>query len=388
MTGDKYKEDGVNIEEGDSFSEHAAQICKATYRFSPFVKVADMAKGNFRGPRGVEYHLPKGCTLGIAADGPGTKVVLIDAAGSYRLAAHEVAAMTGTDITRWGGIPLIFASVLDFFTIGEEGDEVNKAAREVIDGAYDVAKAMRFVILTGETAELGPCVGSENPDARLKFNWAGFMTGAYHHKKMILGDTLREGQIIMVLQELGFRANGISSVRKALKIKYGENWWANPAAIADIKACATPSVLYDLFLAELNGWYDSNLAVQIESHLIVHLSGGAFKSKLGDDMLFPLGLSAEIDNLFEPPEIMKKCAKWRGMSEPECYKTWNGGQGVLVVIDQRDEQEFIDKAAAQGLTAQRGGEIVKKDNPSVIIESRFGSGQTICFEPGQDEKKE
>jgi len=382
MSDDKYKEDGVNIQEGDDFSAYAAGVCQKTYGFSPFVQVADMSQGNFRGPRGVDFMgLPAGFTVGVAADGPGTKVVLIDAAGSYKLAAHEVAAMTGTDITRWGGLPLVFASVLDFSTLGEKGDPVNTAAREVIAGAYDVAKAMKFVILTGETAELGPCVGSENPEANLKFNWAGFMTGAYHKHKMILGDSLKEGQIIMVLKENGFRANGISSVRKALKIKYGENWWTNSEALADIKACATPSVLYDLFLSELNGWHNEIYSIEIEMHLIVHLSGGAFKSKLGEDMLFPLGLSAEIDNLYEPPEIMKKCAEWRGMSEPECYSTWNGGQGVLVVINQTDEQKFIDKAQAHGLEAQNGGKIIKKDKPSVIIESKFGSSQTITFKP-------
>jgi len=380
---DKYRQDGVNIEEGDDFSAFAGEICRQTYGISPFVKVHDMSAGNFRGPRGFSFiKVPKGCVETKAADGPGTKVVLIDAAGTYGRAAHEVFAMTASDISRWGGIPLVFASVLDTSTLGEKGSATNNAAREVIKSARSAAQESRIVILTGETAELGSCVGSENPDATFKFNWAGVMTGLYHPKKMILGQTLRQGQIIMALQEFGFRANGISSVRKALKIKYGDKWWANPEAKEDIIACAQPSVLYDRFLTNLNGWneyppYDP----AIKMHLIVHLSGGAFESKLAGDILFPRGLSAVIDNLFEPPKIMQKCAKWRGMSEDESYKTWNGGQGMLVVIDGKDEKRFVEWAELSHHYAQKCGKIVKKSKPQVILESKFGSGKTIIFKP-------
>jgi len=52
---DKYRQDGVNIEEGDDFSAFAGEICRQTYGISPFVKVHDMSAGNFRGPRGYSF---------------------------------------------------------------------------------------------------------------------------------------------------------------------------------------------------------------------------------------------------------------------------------------------------------------------------------------------
>jgi len=379
MEGDKYRQDGVNIEEGDDFSAAAAKVCQSTYGNSPFVKITDMSRGNFRGPRGFDIQNLRGAIQTIAPDGIGTKVVIIDAAQTYGMAARDVFAMTASDITRWGGMPLIFASVLDVASLGQKGDPINRAARQVIMGAHQAANEIKVVMLTGETAELGFCVSSENPQANLKFNWAGFMVGVYHPDKIILGDNLAPGQIIMALKENGFRSNGISSVRKALKIKYGANWWANPEAKQDIIACAEPSVLYDRFICHLNGWIGSYPT--IEMHLIVHLSGGAFESKFANDLLFPMKLSARIDNLFEPPAIMKKCAEWRGMSEEECYSTWNGGQGMIVVIDPEDEKNFIGLAKGFDLVAQRCGVIVKNDKPSVIIESRFGSGKTIIYKP-------
>lgn len=381
---DKYKQDGVNIEEGDDFSAYAGKICQSTYHNSPHVRILDMSAGNFRGPRGYELtKLPKGCVQTIAPDGIGTKVVLIDAVQTYENAARDVFAMTVHDISRWGGLALVFSNVIDFNTIGEKGDPTNKAARAVLWGVKEAARETKTVFLNGETAELGMCVFSENPTATLKFNWAGFMVGVYHPKKMILGNTLEPGQIIMALKENGFRSNGISSVRKALKIRYGECWWANPRAEKDIRAAAEPSVLYSHFLSVLHGWHTPQFKPSIKMHLIVHLSGGAFESKLAKDILFPQGFSAVIDDLFEPPEIMSKCAKWRGMSEEECYKTWNGGQGMIVVINAEDKQPFTELASIFNITAQKCGEIKhsRRSGPKVVIESKFGQGETIIFRP-------
>jgi len=50
-------------------------------------------------------------------------------------------------------------------------------------------------------------------------------------------------------------------------------------------------------------------------------------------MLRSQDLSAELFDLFTPPDIMLKCAKWREFSDEECYSTWNGGQGAIVVVD-------------------------------------------------------
>jgi phosphoribosylaminoimidazole (AIR) synthetase len=378
---DLYKQDGVNIDAGDVFSAFAGEQAKKTYGVSPWADVHDLSRGNFRGPRGFTLkNLPKGCILTGGMDGVGTKVVVIDAAGNFRDAASNLLAMTGMDITRWGGLPLVFLNILDERTLGEVGSEPFEASKDLIRGLCYDAIDQNYIVLHGETAELGLCVGSENPNAKLMFNWGGCMFGVYHPTKMILGDTLRPGQVVIVLRD-DFRSNGISSVRKALAIKYGPEWWKNLSAMADILAAASRSALYDRLLNFLHGWYnrDNDFKPIIPMHLIVHLSGGAFKSKLGSDMLKPLGLSADLPDLFEPPEIMKKCAQWRGMSPEACYSSWNGGQGALVVVDNRDVREFINIASERGIEAKVAGEITKKRKYTVAIRSQFGNKKVIKY---------
>jgi len=378
---DPYKKDGVDIDAGDMFSKYCNEINKRTYKNSPYVQIYDLSRGNFRGPKGFLFkNLPEGCIKTGGMDGIGTKVVLIVASGKPQTSASNVIAMTAMDITRWGGLPLLFMNIFDARSLGEYNSKTFEMCQKVMDGLESIAHAHQYVLFTGETAELGLCVGSENPDAKLMFNWGGCMLGVYHPNKMILGDTLRPRQIIMVLRDK-FRSNGISSVRKALVLKYGEKWWNNHKAFDDICEAAAPSELYDRFLNEMHGWFNPpTFEPKIKMHLVVHLSGGAFKSKLGNDILNPLELAADLPDLFYPPEIMRKCAEWRNMNSANCYTTWNGGQGAAVVIDKKDRGYFVIHAAKYGIEAKMAGEIKeKKGKETVIIQSKFKDGEIVTY---------
>jgi phosphoribosylaminoimidazole (AIR) synthetase len=292
---DAYAKDGVNVAVGDSFSAFAARVCAETS--SPFITVKDWSKGHFRGPRSFKFkHLPNDVEFDIGADGIGTKVVVITEAMSHSQAAIDVLAMTCTDVTRWGGKPLMFSNVLDVATLGADGTATQKLFRDAIIGLAQAAKQQGILAYRGETAELGACVGSENPDAVTKFNWAGFALGAYDPKRVITGAKMRPGDIVVALQEKGFRSNGMSSVRAALRERFGEKWWENSDARPAIRAAARQSVIYDRFLTWANGWDDiPSFTPPFAMKCIAHISGGGIPSKFGEDILFRQGLSATLD---------------------------------------------------------------------------------------------
>ena len=376
----KYATDGVDVEEESLFSQYAGSICKASYKNSPYVEVQDYSLGNFRGPRPfIIKGLPKDFSIEASTDGIGTKGVVIDAAKTYVDAAYDIIAMTASDITRFGGLPLVFVNALDTVSVGEAGDEVSETYKKVLKGLGDVAKKASLVVLKGETAQMGVCLGSEITNSKTKLNWSGTMIGAYHKNKMITGNTIASGQVIIALKENGFRCNGISSLRKALALKFGKEWWDNPEAKESIKEAATPSVLYDAYLTTLNGWFSSNFKEEIKIHGIIHLSGGAIKEKLAKDILFPRGLSAVIDDLWEPPTIMRKCAEWRGLSDEEFYEAWNGGQGMLLIVNKEDADYCIKKAKQFSIQAKVAGYITKEKNPNVKIISKLTQGKEVFY---------
>ena len=376
----KYASDGVDVEEESLFSQYAGSICKASYKNSPYVEIQDFSEGNFRGPRPFLIKgLPKGFSIEASTDGIGTKGIIIDAAKSHIDAAYDIIAMTASDITRFGGLPLVFVNVLDTVSVGEAGDEVSETYKKVLKGLGIVAKKSNIVVLKGETAQMSVCLGSEIVDSKTKLNWSGTMVGAYHKDKMITGNTITSGQVIIALKENGFRCNGISSLRKSLALKFGKEWWNNPKAKQSIKEAATPSVLYDTYLATLNGWFTKDFKEEVRIHGIVHLSGGAIKEKLAKDILFSRGLSAIIPDLWEPPRIMRKCAEWRGLSDEEFYQAWNGGQGMLLIVDKNDANYCIKKAKEFSIQAKIAGKITKEENPVVRIVSKLTKGKEVVY---------
>ncbi len=375
-----YAQDGVNINEESNFSSYAGTICKASYTNSPFVDVIDLSKGQFRGARPFVFkNLPKGIMVEASSDGIGTKGVLIDAAKTYKNAAYDLIAMTASDITRYGGLPLVFINILDVASVGEKGSVVNKAFIDLLDGLGCAAAESNVVILKGETAQMSACIGSEIVNSSTRFNWGGTMIGVYHQDHMITGDTIQEGQVIIALKENGFRCNGISSVRKALSIQFGNEWWNNPDATESITKAAMPSVLYDSYVTSLHGWTEKGFHPEVVIHGVVHLSGGAIHEKLAKDILFSRGLSARLDNLWMPPQIMKECAKWRGLSDEEFYEAWNGGQGMLLIVDKKDADYCIKRASDFSIQAQVAGMITKEKIPQVVIVSKLTKGVEVVY---------
>ncbi len=375
-----YARDGVNIEHESDFSAAAGVVCKASYKNSKFVKVHDLSEGSFRGPRPFTLHkLPAGYFTEVSSDGIGTKGVLVDAAQLHETAAYDLVAMVSSDITRYGGVPLVLANILDVAAVGEPGGAVATQYRKLLTGLHRAAQECGVVILKGETAQMGVCLGSEIPDSPTRFNWSAVMVGAYHPKKMITGKTLKAGQVIIALKEQGFRSNGISSVRAAFRAQYGEAWWKHPKAKEDIVRAAAPSVLYDAFVTTLHGWFAPSFRPEVRIHAIAHLSGGGIKEKLGHDILFKRGLSATFDNLCMPPDIMRQCKAWRGMSDAEFYTAWNGGQGMLLVVDERDAKKVCTRAKAFGVTAQIAGKITKEKEPQIHITTPWNTNVVYKF---------
>ena len=216
---------------------------------------------------------------------------------------------------------------------------------------------------------------ARNPDALVKYNWCGVAFGVYCERTIITGDRVVPGMSVMALRETGLGNNGISSARKAIIMRFKS--YSNPKAQPAIRRAATHSLLYDKFLVAANGWNNGYVPL-VPIRMLAHLTGGGLKGKFVEDMLFPRGLSATLDNLWNPPAIMRQCAKWRGMNEKECYETWHGGQRVLAVIDREEEKQFVALARSFGLQARRAGEITKRRRPTVTVTSKF-SGKKLTW---------
>lgn len=376
-----YGKDGVDISAEEEWSKTAHALCRETYGASAFVQIRASGRDHFRLGGGYTWNLEiSDMSLDVAADGLGTKPTIIAAAGRFEAAAHDLVAMIAHDMTREGGMLTLLTTVIAVDGVGTADSPARQALVRMFTELQRLALEHNFVLYKGETAQISDHLGEGFGSVSLKFLWEGVGHGVYDTKRRVRTEELRDGQVVIALREQGFRCNGISSVRKALERKFGATWQTSEEARPYVYEAATPSVLYMKVLNELLGW-DTTGGKTVPIYAVCHVTGGGIPGKFAEDVLFRAGLSAELDDLWEPPAIMQHCAEWRGMAAEECYRAWNGGQGMLVVLDQSNAAHCIDAARRHGIDAKMCGEIRTSQSPELIIHSKFTKPSTLRYIP-------
>lgn len=371
---DTYKQDGVDRLAGGNLSEYIGKIRQNTWN-QPFAIVSLETAGYSSAIRLTVKGdlLRKGCYLTEGSDGIGTKTAIIVAERSFQDAAKDLLTMLADDITRSGGLPLWVNTVLDVSTTSYA-----PPIQELFKGIVEYADKLRIAVANGELAELGDFVGPIEIGV-FRFLWSGSMTGLMHPNLRITGETVRAGDSVIALREYGFRSNGISSVRKGLASQFGDEWWHNPVAESAIRRASEPSVSYSRFLSKINGWSPERCMYgtfrpDIPVGFIAHLSGGSIVEKLGEKFLARAGLSAVLNDLWDPPSIMREAAEWRELPDEEIYSTWNGGQGTLLIVAPEHARRVIATACHFGIQAKQCGNVVSDSEPTLSVRSKFSGG--------------
>ncbi len=85
---------------------------------------------------------------------------------------------------------------------------------------------------------------------------------------------------------------------------------------------------------------------------VVHVTGGGIHGNLERILK---GRKADLNNLPEPHEMMKKLMEIGNVSKDEAYKTWNMGIGMILITNDLEQTEGICKK--HGIEMQIIGEI-------------------------------
>lgn len=365
-------------ESKDILSEHGWKICRESFDNSPFISVMEWSE-HFRAPRSyMIMKAPINHRHTIGSDGIWTKVVFWDAIQKYWTLARDLVAMWADDIVREWGLPLVLSNVADIRWVTNMDQE--QYFKDLLNGLWEVVQEQNLVVMSWETASLSQCVWSPNPNAEFPFNWSATFHGIVHEKLNITWEDIEAGDNIVVLRENWFRSNWWSIFRGAFESKHWENWYQE-APRQDILDILEPSKVYARAIAEANGWYnwENNHERLVDMKGIAHLSGWSFDDKLFKAFLKWKWLSAEMDNLFKLPSIVKKWVQWaveawKDLQHPaEVYKALSCGNGMAVII-RGDEQvdKFISIMKQHGIEAQVGGKVIetpKWKDPDLFIES-------------------
>jgi len=304
-----YRSAGVDIHEGYKSVEKIKAYAKKT--LSPLVL---NHLGSFAGM----MEIPEGYTKPVlisGTDGVGTKLKIAFQTKKYDIVGIDCVAMCVNDILCHGAKPLFF---LDYIACGKLDSEVSS---ELVRGVADGCIAGGLSLIGGETAEMPGFY--ENGE----YDIAGFAVGVAEKDRIVSGDKIKSGDVLIGLPSSGFHSNGYSLLRKVFhdfSEPYGDMTMG--------EYLLTPTRIYtDVVLQALEHFEISGMA---------HITGGGFIENI-PRMLTRDHLRVNIlkDSYSLPP--VYTLLKERGVSEDTFYNTFNTGIGYVFCIDKNDRDRFI-----------------------------------------------
>ena len=318
-----YKSAGVDIEAGDALVERIKPFAKKTMRPGVLAGIGGFG-AMFEVPSG--FHQP---VLVSGTDGVGTKLRLAIEWNMHDTVGIDLVAMSVNDVLVQGAEPLYF---LDYFACGHL--EVDTAAK-VIEGIAKGCELSGCALIGGETAEMPDMY----PDG--DYDLAGFAVGVVEKSKILDGQNIVSGDVVLGLASSGVHSNGFSLVRKLIKHSL-DTQGACPMTL-DGKP------FKEAFM-EPTKLYVKPMLAALAKHPIkamAHITGGGLIENL--PRVLPDSLGAELIRSNWPrTELFTWLQSTAGIDDIEMNRTFNDGIGMAIVIGQDCAESLIKTLQDQG----------------------------------------
>ena len=341
-----YKDSGVDIQAGDAASK--AAYAHAT---STFASRKGMIGAPVEEEDGYAGFLDMGDYYLVQSDdSTGTKIDLADKMQKFDTLGYDLLAMVVDDAVCVGAEVISVSNCLDVPAIDPA------MVDQLMSGLATACSEQKIVIPAGEIAEV--------PGAVERGVWSATSVGIVEKSKVIQPESIAEGDVIIALQSGVARSNGFSLIRKILTDAHGDNWheveWSNGTRWGEI--LLTPSVVYHAAILALTGRYQETRAINVKG--VAHITGGGIPSKLRR-VLKKSGCGAQLTDLYSPHDALVDLIELGTVPTEEAYRTWNMGNGMLVIVNAADAENAVALLQEQNRNAKIAGTITK-DSDIVI----------------------
>ncbi|MDE6752903.1 MAG: phosphoribosylformylglycinamidine cyclo-ligase [Eubacterium sp.] len=293
--------------------------------------------GGFGGMFEIAANEYKNPVLVSGTDGVGTKLKLAMLMDKHDTIGIDCVAMCVNDVACSGAKPLFF---LDYIACGKNYPEkIEQIVKGVADGCVQAGCAL----VGGETAEHPGLMPDEDYDL------AGFTVGIGDKDKLVSGDNLKAGDVLIGVASSGIHSNGFSLIRKVFNINedtikvYYEELGKTLG-----EELITPTRIYVKPLLELMS--------RVTVNAISHITGGGFYENVPRMLKDGFTAVIEKDKCFKLP-IFDLIQKTGNISEHDMYNTFNMGTGLVIAVDKEKADEAVSILNNAGEKAAIIGEI-------------------------------
>jgi phosphoribosylformylglycinamidine cyclo-ligase len=320
---DAYSQAGVDISAADKTKDLIKELARSTFRPEVLTDIGHF--GAFFKLK--QYHDP---VLVSSADGVGTKLKIAVLMDKHDTVGGDLVNHCVNDILCCGASPLF---MLDYIALGKL---IPHKVAAIVSGLSQACKDVDCSLIGGETAEMPGMYKSSDYDL------VGFIVGIVEKSRIIKGEKIAEGDVVLGLPSSGLHTNGYSLVRKvfgidrdalSLKMFYPELGMTLGEALLQPHRC---------YHNELKPFLDS-------VHGLAHITGGGFLGNI--PRILPEGLAVQISrSSWQIPGIFELIQKKGNIRDEEMFHVFNMGIGMVVICPE------------QGDTIQK----LKKNLPDVV----------------------
>ena len=321
-----YKDAGVDVEAGYKSVKLMREHVKSTFRKEVLGDI-----GGFGGMFSLGSLQMKEPVLISGTDGVGTKLKLAFIQDKHTTVGIDCVAMCVNDIICNGAQPLFF---LDYIACGKN---VPERIAEIVSGVAEGCRQAGCALIGGETAEM-PGFYAKN-----EYDMAGFAVGVVDKEKIISGENIVEGDVIIGLPSSGIHSNGYSLVRKIFR----------PSETS----CKE-------FVTSLNETLGETLLKPTKIYVkeISNITGGGFIENIPRCIPKGKNLCAYIEEGTWPVlPIFDLMQKTGDISRINMYNTFNMGIGMICVVAKENVKTVINILHEMGEEGYVIGKIISSE---------------------------
>ena len=303
-----YADAGVNISAGDRAKQRIKYLAQRTFNKNVLSDI-----GGFGGLFRLDIAKFPNPVLVSSADGVGTKLKIAFELGVHHTVGADLVNHCVNDIAVQGATPLFF---LDYLAAGTLDATVTE---KIISGLADACRANGCALIGGETAQMP---GFYAPG---EYDLAGFIIGAVDRDKLLTGDKIQPGDILVGLPSTGLHTNGYSLARKLMFEVAG---YTAEKYVNDLKEKAGAALMktHRSYLSCIRKLTAADLAVGF-----AHITGGGITENL--PRILPKGTTAQVELGSWPVlPIFEHLQKLGNVEKEEMLRTFNMGIGLIAVI--------------------------------------------------------
>lgn len=329
-----YKKAGVDVEKGYEAVERMKKHIAKTTRpeviggIGAFAGLFELTKFNYEEP-----------VLVSGTDGVGTKLMLAFEMDKHDTIGIDLVAMCVNDIVAQGAQPLFF---LDYIGCGQNEPAV---IEQIVAGVSEGCVQSGAALIGGETAEMP---GMYKVD---EYDLAGFAVGIAEKSKLITGESIKNGDVIVSIGSSGIHSNGYSLVRQLIKdLDVSKQYDGLSETLGE--AVLRPTKIYAKQIA--------TLVEKVDIKGIAHITGGGFYENFPRILPEGLGVSLEKGS-WEIPEIFSFLQEKGNVSDEDMYGVFNMGIGMALVVDETNAETVVATLKDLGENAAIIGKVVDKE---------------------------